>query len=508
MPNYVERLNRKDIYFVIIGFSLTLIFHLLRLNYWTPLPDEINYALSAKYLIINRTLVGKDIMFFPPLFVYTAALLQKAGVELLLSVRVISSIAGAILLLAYYFAMRANYRRKTALIATGILFSLFSFHSYSRLGQVEILMLMFIALSIMCIFYKKPLLAGIFLGLGLWTKETSLGSLLSFSIFYLLQPTDRRRSLGLFLGGVIVPVLLLLLLGAFAGQNLLFEILASRGYDINMLKLSPFANFISLGINFGYNVFPRLFYRWEFLTFVILAPITTLFLLFLTFRGSVKYRPFPMLITCYLLIHLPFFFLFSRKFDYYLLPAAILIVLGASCELLNEEGYSARLRVIGKVLISAVVIFNIYADTFLYFDRGTHQSFEIAIKNLPLGTSVATSHPTLVDYLSDRWTRNLKIIPLFEPSRYRLNRKVLTDSTITTVIVKKYYYDRLRSTYPIDWDSLLYHFAIEDEILDRTWSAWQTTQKPFTVRLKLLKGLSEFVRPIGVVVLRRNFFNL
>lgn len=508
MPNNIEGLNRKDIFFVIIGFPLTLAFHLLRLNYWTPLPDEINYALSAKYLVANRTLIGNDIMFFPPLFVYTAALLQKAGVELLLSVRMISAIAGAILPVAFYFAMRADYRPKTAFIATGILLSLFSFHSYSRLGQVEILMLMFIALSICGILYKKPFWAGIFLGLGLWTKETTLGALLSFFIFYFLQPTGRRKSLILLLGGAIPPVLLLLLLGALTGQNLLFEILASRGYDINMLKLSPFANLISLAINLGYNLLPRLFYQWEFVTSAVLGPIATLSLLFLTLRGGIKKRPFTMLITCYLLVHLPFFFFFSRKFDYYLLPAALMIILGGSCEFLEEKGYSRRLRIFGKALLSALAIFNIYTDTFLYLDRGTHQSFEIAVKNLPLGTSVATSHPTLIEYLSNRFTKNLKIIPIFQPGGYHLDLNVMRESTITTVIVKKYYFDRLRNTYPMEWDSILSIFAIKKEIVDRTWSVWLTTQKPATFRSKLLKNLTPLLRPIGVIVLRRHFLNL
>ncbi|MGQ9677765.1 MAG: ArnT family glycosyltransferase [bacterium] len=508
MPVDPKQLTRKDILFALISFFVTLALHLFRLNYWTPLPDEINYAISAKHLITNRTLIGNDIMFFPPLFVYSAALLQKAGVELLLSVRMISAIAGAILPAAFYFALRADYRPKTAFIATGLLLSLFSFHSYSRLGQVEVLMLMFIALSICSILYKKPFWAGIFLGLGVWTKETTLGAVLSFFIFYLLQPTVRRKSLVILLGGAFAPVLLLLLLGALTGQNLLFEILISRGYDINMLKLSPLTNFISLAINLGYNLLPRLFYQWEFITFAVLVPIATLFLLFLTVRGGIKRRPFAMLITCYLLVHLPFFFFFSRKFDYYLLPAALMIILGGTCELLEEKSYSRRLRIFGKALISALVIFNIYTDTFLYLNRGTHQSFEIAVKNLQFGTTIATSHPTLIEYLSNRFTKNLKIMPIFQPGGYHLNLSVMRESTITTAIIKKYYYDRLRNTYPAEWESILSTFAIKEEIIDPTWSVWLTTKKSFTTQSKLLKGLSDLLRPIGVIVLRRHFLNL
>lgn len=497
-----QQLTRKDFFLALFVFVINLTVHLIRLNYWTPLPDEINYALSARYLITHRTLIGNDIMFFPPLFVYIAALLQKSGIELLLSVRLISAVAGALLLTSLYFALRAHYRQLTALIATGVAFSLYAFHLYSRLGQVEILMLMFILFSMTSVLYKKTFWAGLFLGMALWVKETALGLLLSLLIFYLLQTADRKRSIVLIFGGMAAPVILLISLGYISGQNLLFEISASRGYDINMLKLSPFTNFIATSANLGFNLFPRLFYKWEFLSFILFAPVTTLFLLSLTIIRALKLRPFPLLVTCYLLVHLTFFFFFSRKFDYYLLPAALLITAAATCELF-EKDVPTRLRFIGKVLVSVLVIFNIYANSFLYFNRGTHRSFETAISNISTGTAVATSHPTLVAYLSQRSEKNLQILPLFEPRSYHLNQKALTDSTITAVIVKKYYYDRLRNTYPVDWDSLLYRFPIQEDYIDSNWSLWLITKNQIIRQFSFLKDLAEFAKPTGVVVLRR-----
>ncbi len=497
-----QRLTQKDFLLALFAFIITLTVHLVRLNYWTPLPDEINYALSARHLITNRTLIGNDIMFFPPLFVYSAALLQKLGIELLLSVRLISCIAGALILALLYLGLRAIYSRKTTIITTGIAFSLFTFHLYSRLGQVEILMLMFITLSIVGIFHNKPFLAGFSLGLALWTKEVALGTLLSLLIYFVLQRPGRARLLTRFLAGVTGPFSLLLVFGFISRQNLLLEIMASRGYDINMLKLAPFANFIATGANLNFNLFPRLFYKWEFLAFVLLGPVTTLFFLFLTIRGGLKSRPFPLLITCYLLVHLTFFFFFSRKFDYYLLPAAMLIVLVSSCELFEHES-SVKLQFLGKILISALVICNIYADSFLYFNRGTHQSFEVAINNIPAGAAVATSHPTLVDYLSKRSKKGLKIMPLFEPASYNLNQKILRDSTVNVVILKKFYYDRLRHTYQDDWDSLSYYFADKEEFIDFTWSLWQTTEKQMNHQSNFFRSIAEFAKPTGVIVLRR-----
>ncbi len=496
------RLTRKEFFLALFVFVITLTAHLFRLNYWTPLPDEINYALSARYLVTHRTPIGNDIMFFPPLFVYIAALLQKSGSELLLSVRLISAVAGALLLASLYFALRSHYRQLTALITTGVVFSLFAFHLYSRLGQVEILLLMFIVFSITSVLYKKPFWAGLFLGMALWVKETALGVLLSFLIFYLLQPTNRKRSIALFFAGLAAPVILLITLGYVFGQNLLFEISASRGYDINMLKLSPFANFIATGANLSFNLFPRLFYKWEFLTFILFAPLTTLFFLSLTIFRAVKFRPFPLLVTCYLLVHLTFFFFFSRKFDYYFLPAALLITAGGTCELFEKE-VPTRLRFIGKVLVSLLVIFNIYANSFLYFNRGTHQSFETAISKIPARTAVATSHPTLVAYLAQRARKYLEIVPLFEPRGYHLNQKALTDSTVTAVIVKKYYFDRLRNTYPIDWDSLLYRFPVQEDHIDSTWSLWLITKNQIIRQSSFLKSLAEFAKTTGVVILRR-----
>lgn len=479
-------------------FSLTL--HLIRLNGWSPLPDEINYALCAKNLLSGRTLIAHNIMFFPPLFVYLAALLQKLGVELLLSVRLISAVAGSLLLAVVYSLGITGYPRRTALLGIAPTALLFSLNSYSRLGQVEILMLLFLLSAFLFTLRAKPVLAGVSLGLGLWVKETVLGGIFTVLLFILLTDEKRGPRLWRLFAGLALPLIPLLILSIFTGESLLFEISKSRGYDINMLKLSPLANLAALAGNIGFNLFPRMFYPWEFAAFLILAPLTILMLTFPVVYRGIESRALPRLVLCYLLIHLPFFFFFSRKFDYYLLPASLLLLFTGSCEL---SRFRHPIRRFALGLIGLLTAFNIYAHYFLYFNRGTHRLIEEVIERTAPETGVATSHPTLVAYLAHRHRRELKVSALFEPGGYRLNRNVLTDPEITTVLLKRYYYEKIQQIYPEERETLAHYFPIKEDYIDPDWSPGIFALRPPGDQIGVLRHLAEFAHPTGVTLLRR-----
>lgn len=88
---------------------------------------------------------------------------------------------------------------------------MFSLHLYSRLGQVEILMLLFIFLGLFFLFrvfrtnmMTNALNIGIALGLGLWTKETILGAIGAAII--LILTSSRKRTIGRFLLGLAATV--------------------------------------------------------------------------------------------------------------------------------------------------------------------------------------------------------------------------------------------------------------------------------------------------------------
>ncbi|MEO0053269.1 MAG: glycosyltransferase family 39 protein [candidate division WOR-3 bacterium] len=496
-------LTRRDYQLALLFFALILTANLIRLNYWSPLPDEINYARCARSLIDNRTIISNDIMFFPPLFVYLSALLQLLGMELLTSVRLISALTGAAILPVLYLTARLLYPPATALPTLLLTLPLFSLRLYSRLGQVEITMLFFIILSFLFLLRalhsgkgSDAIRAGVILGLGLWTKETALGATAVAVIFILTSSQSRWQMLGKFLLGLAPPALLLFILSIFTGRNLLFEIMASRGYDINMLQLNPLGNLIALGANLGYNLVPRLFYPWEILIFILLVPAVSILLLIALIKGVKDKNPFSRLALIYLIIHLPFFFLFSRKFDYYLLPTALLVLFNGGLTLL-AAGTGRTLRRTGLCLLTLLCLDNLYAGYFLYCNRGTHASFEEAVGQIEPNTTVATSHLTLVEYLARRAGRQLQVRELFEPGTYRLHSGVLADSTIGAILLKYYYYQRLISLYPQDWERLQALFPLKMELIDYNWSP---PSHHFPIKLK---GITEFAKPIGVVILRR-----
>ncbi|MEO0080660.1 MAG: glycosyltransferase family 39 protein [candidate division WOR-3 bacterium] len=456
-------------------------------------------------------------MFFPPLFVYLAASLQMVGVEVLMSVRLISAFSGALIIPLLYLIFVSCYNTKTSnLVAlTGI--PLFSLHSYSRLGQVDILMLVFVVLTgfflVRLMQYGKPanaLWAGLAIGIGTWTKETMLGTFASSILFLLILPANRWRSIGLLLLGATGPLLLLAGLGAETGQNLLYEVTASRGYDINMLKLPLISSLFATGANLGINLYPRMFSKLEFMLFVALAPPTVILLMLLVFKGTIERRPFPLWVSSYLAIHLPFFTLFSRKFDYYLLPGAILLLSAGACETFSCKN-SARanqqihmLRISGKVIISAIILYNIIACRLLYSNPGTHGSFRAAIVDLEPGTRIATSHPTLAQYISDRASLGLRVTALFEHNSYRISWPTVTDTATKAIVLKKYYYDKLRATNPRDWDSLTRFFPIMKEYIDSTWSIWFFSKNTSQDIRWTSQRLNEFIKPIGVITLLRS----
>ncbi|MEO0020600.1 MAG: glycosyltransferase family 39 protein [candidate division WOR-3 bacterium] len=501
-PNTTS-LTRRDYQLALLFFALILTANLIRLNYWSPLPDEINYARCARSLIDNRTIISNDIMFFPPLFVYLSALLQLLGMELLTSVRLISALTGAAILPVLYLTARLLYPPATALPTLLLTLPLFSLRLYSRLGQVEITMLFFIILSILFLLRalrsgkgSDAIRAGVILGLGLWTKETALGATAVAVIFILTSSQSRWQMLGKFLLGLAPPALLLFILSIFTGRNLLFEIMASRGYDINMLQLNPLGNLIALGANLGYNLVPRLFYPWEILIFILLVPAVSILLLIALIKGVKDKNPFSRLVLIYLIVHLPFFFFFSRKFDYYLLPTALLVLFNGGLTLL-AAGTGRTLRRTGLCLLTLLCLDNLYAGYFLYCNRGTHASFEEAVGQIEPNTTVATSHLTLVEYLARRAGRQLQVRELFEPGTYRLHSGVLADSTIGAILLKYYYYQRLISLYPQDWERLQALFPLKMELIDYHWSP---PSRHFPIKLK---GITEFAKPIGVVILRR-----
>lgn len=502
---------------LLLGSGLAL--NLFRLGHWAPLPDEVNYALSAHHLIEHRTLLGQDIMFFPPLFVYLSALLQLSGAGLLTSVRLVSAVFGALIPPMLYLTLRSLYDDRTAGLTASATLLLFALHLYSRLGQVEILMLTLIIGGIFLLLWgmrtgrsRYAFWSGVLFGFALWAKETALGVLAAALLFLLVVGPRPKQNLALLMVGWLLPATPLILLGELSGHSLLLEVSTARGYDINMLRLSPFGNLLTTGANLGYNLFPRLFYRWEFVLFAIAAPLTMLALGWILLQGTIRKRPFPLFVACYLAIHLPFFFLFSRKFDYYLLPAAVLLLTSGVAEALaarspaQTPGRASRvLRPVALGLAALLVGFNLYSWRFLYWNRGTHQTFAAAVATLDPNTGLATSHPSLARYISDRCSLNLHVVPLFGDGDYEIRWDTATTPSTRAVVMKRYYFDVLAEQPDRPLDSLTSVFPVRHIMTDADWSVWFACDfdSNRNVTHRLTQHLLRGIRPVGVVILRR-----
>jgi len=511
-----QQLQSPDYRTAIGLFLVGLVSHLVRLDHWVPLPDEVNYALCAQHLLKEHSLTSSNIMFFPPLFVYLAALLQSLRVELLMSVRLVSAVFGAAVIPFITLILTPYYGRVVSRTSGLFLLPFYSLNVYSRLGQVEALLLSLLTLSFLTLTLgtghgrKRYLfLTGVTLGLALWAKEVALGSTLVAILFILLTRRDRLGSFLVFILGWLGLAAPLLLIGRSVGTGLLFELSAARGYDINMQPLPPFKALVTTGANIIFNLVPRCFSPIELAVFLLLGPPFLLLIFWLTIRQALRHRPFSLLVMCYLVIHLPFFVLFSRRFHYYLLPTALfLLAVGVAESLaglragpsIGTHPVSRKWAVVTLIPATLLLAFNIYADGYLYFDRGTHQSFRSSLLGLRPSLVLASSHPELTRYIANRENLNLTVLPLFKPNSYAINWAVVDSPTVSAVLVKQFYYDVLAVRDSTEWRRLTQLYPQAHRELDARWSFRIPATGPFRT---CILAISRTTRPVGVVLFSR-----
>ncbi|MEO0074001.1 MAG: glycosyltransferase family 39 protein [candidate division WOR-3 bacterium] len=499
--------RRRDTTIVLLLFALAASLRLFRLNYWDPLPDEISYALTASRLVTGRTLFSTDITFFPPLFVYLAALLQTLGIEMLLSVRLVSALFGSLLIPLIYLILRVTNARLDSFTVTTSAAFLFVPALYSRLGQVEVPLLFFLLLSALLLISgvireRRHLffLSGISLGLALWIKEIALGGLASNLLFLLLLRPIRWRWIITLCIGWLTAATPLFVLGAITGNNLLFEISPARGFDINMESLSLPASVVTIAANTVLNLFARVFSDGELLMFAAAGSTFTLTALWTVIQHFSKGDALARYLLCYAIVHIPFFVIFSRKFFYYLLPAALLLFITAAvCSLRELRRHRRGLGLVTLLLAGLTVAFNIYSSYYLYFNRGNHQTFAKSLTRIPSGDTLLTSHPDLLKYLVHRYRFNLTVLPLFSPGSYEIDSIRCTDPTVSAVILKASYYERLTARSPATWVWLRQVYPYSHTEIDPDWSLIPDKHCP--------RGLgrlaARLTRPIGTVILTR-----
>ena len=99
------------------------------------------------------------------------------------------------------------------------------------------------------------------------------------------------------------------------------------------------------------------------------------------------------------------------------------------------------------------------ADRDLYATRGPDESFLQAMQTFKAGSTIASSHPALLNFINRDEHTGLAVLPLFDDTvdsvvSYHLNAATLADPRLDGIVMKDYYYDRLRPAARADWDAL------------------------------------------------------
>ncbi|HNT27689.1 MAG TPA: glycosyltransferase family 39 protein, partial [bacterium] len=318
--------------------------------------DEAAYSATARRLATEggwlRLYGSGDLFFFPPLFNYLAGGLIMLGIERLAAVRFVAVLAGAGVNAFFFALVRRHVGDRAAWIAVLWAFFMPIKASYSAVGQVELPMLCAVLAACYVAFSdieERWRAAGtaVLLAAGVWIKETAIGFIPLFVVVWFIRG-DRRLA-------VRVGVLSLLLLSPLFAQSFF-----PHEYDLFYEVTTPFIRFSGLQPDMmlmnllrQFAVDPlRLFgFGWAIAAaFVVLTVFSFAHLR----RRSVWADPFLAFSVLGVILWGSFFLYFPRKFDYYLIPLSMLLLVPVSC-------FLAKRTVLAKVATGTMIALSLWA---------------------------------------------------------------------------------------------------------------------------------------------------
>ncbi len=285
--------------------------------------DEAAYAWTAHRLATQGGwlhLYGSDdLFFFPPLFNYLAALVISLGVDRIIAVRVVTTLfSSAIPPLMYLLAVRSGLSARVGYLAAALWFFLPWGWHLSVAGMVETPWICCLLAALYFVHgareegrLRDAILSAICFLAALWIKETVFGAVPLF-----LYALWKRRPLLAWWSGVAFIGFLPLALQSFLPHeyDLFFEITTPL-ILWNNFSLDPLIT--NWGVMLGTALAP--WKGWGLaVTFFSLA---VLVLAISTIpREEWRSRFILQMAAGFLLIYVPFFAVFPKKFTYYLLP--------------------------------------------------------------------------------------------------------------------------------------------------------------------------------------------
>jgi hypothetical protein len=439
-------------------FLVALATNVFRLRQWVPLPDEVAYAGTATAWLTGGAGPEQGLYGFEPVLVGAASLLQRMDVTPLASVRLVAALFGAGVIVLTYVLLRTSVGEWPARGGALAMLALYQLHVYSRVGQRETAHIFFGLLAWAAIAAPpdagrerfppgRMIAAGLVLGAGLWTKQVAFLYVITAACLVAIDArwSLRRaaRPLAWLAAGLVVPA------AAIVGRTITVARVTLTP-DMNMPSLGAVAGAKFAGASIitmlGIPVFGH-----KLIGVVVLIAAAGCVV-----QGCLARRPMATLAAAYLVPACLFFTLLPRKHDYYMLPCAMVLLLA----LVETASVSRRAaRAVAAAALVLLAAFNVPAARELYATRGPGENFLAAMRTFDRGRTIASSHAELVAFINQEERLDLRVLPLFEDpvdsvASYRLNAATLADPRLDGIVLKDYYYDRLRAAAPDAWSAI------------------------------------------------------
>ncbi len=372
--------------------------------YLQPVYDEVAYSSTSLRIASSGewfNIYGSDdLFFFPPLFKWFGAIFVSAGFERLQAVRSVTILlSSGIPAVLYLLLRKSGLDVKTSFAASFIWIVFPGVTHYSIAGQVETPFIFFVFLSLLFFLKRNEnstlniILSAIFFSMAVWIKETPFGFV---PVFVLIMLQNREFKA---IGKWCLTILFLifpLLIQSFLPHNydMFFELSNDNITWGSISFIKPFTNMGELaGVTANLP-------GW---LFILLNVVVSSVFISGAVYCFIKYRHIELIrfSLLSLLIFIPFFALFPKKFHYYLLPVLLLFLICLSFAFFKDKKWI----VVSSILV-LLLSFNGLAHTKTVLDVNYQSSLSIISRleaeNPAVTASIVSPTPELIRYIAEK----------------------------------------------------------------------------------------------------------
>ncbi|HQI05009.1 MAG TPA: glycosyltransferase family 39 protein [bacterium] len=398
-----QNLTPLIIYFSALLLKLVL-YNFIPLSY-----DEVAYSVTALNIVQNSSWLNiynsPDLFFFPPLFNWLSAFFVFIGFEQILAVRTVSMLLSSGIPVIIYLMMKENgFSNLRSIFASFLWTVLPGSIYYSVAGQVETAFLFFILLSAYFIQPERRsagniIISALCFSAAVWIKETALGFSLVFAVIFLLDKEIRKLMIWGF--SAFTFCLPLFIQSFIPNEYDLFFELNNDLINWGMISfVKPFENIAVLAGLFSSDKLLMTIFAVLVIAFILISSVIA----YKKSSSSFIVR-FSIISN---LVFIPFFIIFPKKFEYYLLPVLLFSIILFVISLKEKKEIF--------ILIALVAVFGSYNGlkwrSFIrnYYDETLN--FITLVANEKPGATIGTPTPHMAVYIKEKHKLDVKIIPL------------------------------------------------------------------------------------------------